>query len=303
MKLLLVASSMLCLAWSLPVQFGYIEASEAPITQTETVHMESSFSRLNDQSTLLLRNINGSIRIEGYNGKTVKVEIKKTVEANSQALIRTAFRDLQVAENLRGDTLELVLDFPWEKAPESKGKEYWNQGYFRNGWKWNPEYDFRLDFTILVPRQIDLCVSTINNGQIMIEKVEGDLRVNHVNGGIDIQDIRGKTDIRTINGNVSLSYAAVPKQDSHFFSHNGEIRLTCPKGLSAKMYFKSYNGEFYTNLEQLRVVPEEVKQRNYDGEEGIRYVLDSRTAMVSRGGAVTLDFETFNGNVYVEETN
>ena len=303
MKSLLIASCLIWLAWPFSVPPPIVSGTPTDLSKTETIRMESSFSRLNASSTLMLKNINGSVVIEGYSGNRVKVEILKRVEGKSMAIVKKGLDELRIVEDLRGDTLELVLDFPWVRNEQFQGKWQGNHGFYRDGWSWNPDYEFQLDFKIKVPHQLNLYVSTVNQGRLEVRKVRGDLAVKHVNGGIDLMDVEGKVHARTINGDVTLTYARLPREDSHFSSHNGTIRLQCPKGLSARMFFKSRHGEFYTNLDQLRMSQEEVKQIRKEGEAGIRYAIGSRTAMISRNGSVDLDFETFNGNVYVEEIN
>jgi hypothetical protein len=69
-------------------------------------------------------------------------------------------------------------------------------------------------------------------------------------------------------------------------------------GLSANMRFESFNGEFFTNLNSIESLPAKVEKASHG--EGIRYKINGNRYQIGSGGPL-LDFETFNGNVYLKE--
>lgn len=269
--------------------------------ETEIITFESSLPSSPSQSVLLLDNIHGEVNIEGYSGNKIKVEVRKRVQADSKTQALKGLQELIIAESYRRDTIELVLDFPWKKVGQSQGTWFGKNGFHRNGWQWNPDYEFQLDFTIKVPSQMKLDVSTVNKGDVRVEGVLGNLTINNVNGGIELVGVQGQVQAKTINGNIQVSYASLPQRASQFFSHNGTIRFSCPNGLSAKMYFKSHNGDFFTNIQSLVYGPQEATTQTVSDNSGITYLLNSRSPLISRSGETMLEFETFNGDVYVEE--
>jgi hypothetical protein len=62
--------------------------------------------------------------------------------------------------------------------------------------------------------------------------------------------------------------------------------------------FQSFNGSLYTNIDRLETLPAQVEKEKKDGQ--IRYKINDNRFKVGAGGPL-LDFETFNGNVYLKE--
>ncbi len=72
------------------------------------------------------------------------------------------------------------------------------------------------------------------------------------------------------------------------------------KGLAANLRFESFNGEFYTNIDKLETLPPEIEKNTKD--DLIKYKIAGNRYRAGNGG-VKMDFETFNGNVYLKEKN
>ena len=100
----------------------------------------------------------------------------------------------------------------------------------------------------------------------------------------------------TINGNVDVEYAQNPKTDCRFYTLNGDINANFQKGLAAKLSFESFNGSFYSNVDQIVALPSMIEK----GDKGMKYKIKGNNYQVGKGGAL-LNFETFNGNVYLKE--
>jgi hypothetical protein len=64
------------------------------------------------------------------------------------------------------------------------------------------------------------------------------------------------------------------------------------------MSFESFNGDFFTNIDKLESLPVRVEKENTN--DGIKYKVSGNRYKIGSGGAF-LDFETFNGDVYLKE--
>jgi hypothetical protein len=64
------------------------------------------------------------------------------------------------------------------------------------------------------------------------------------------------------------------------------------------MGFESFNGSLYTNIDGLEPLPVQVEKKQQNAS--IKYKVNDGRFKIGSGGAF-LDFETFNGNVYVKE--
>jgi DUF4097 and DUF4098 domain-containing protein YvlB len=149
-----------------------------------------------------------------------------------------------------------------------------------------------------VPYSINVSLSTINDGDIVVENIKGKVDASNINGSIALRNLVREADASTINGDVDIEYATNPSKDCRFYTLNGDINAFFRKGLSASLSFESFNGSFYTDFENLEALPLVVSKSSKG--EGIKYKVNGNRYKIGTGGAL-LDFETFNGNVYLKE--
>jgi hypothetical protein len=97
---------------------------------------------------------------------------------------------------------------------------------------------------------------------------------------------------------VDVEYTSNPSKDCRFYSLNGDINAFFRKGLAANLSFESFNGEFFTNINGIDQLPA-ILEKSEKGE-GIHYKVNGNLYKIGKGGPL-LDFETFNGNVYLKE--
>ncbi len=138
----------------------------------------------------------------------------------------------------------------------------------------------------------------MNNGDVKVENVTGTVRANNINGNIALRNIAGPTNASTINGSVDLEYSQNPPQECRYYSLNGDINAWFRKGLTANLTFESVNGALYTNVDDVESMPIALIKK--PAERGIRYKIVGNQYKIGKGG-VLLDFETFNGDVYLHE--
>jgi len=131
--------------------------------------------------------------------------------------------------------------------------------------------------------------------------VKGIVYASNINGSVKLKNLVREADASTINGDVDIEYARNPVKDCRFYSLNGDINAYFQKGLAANFSFESFNGDFYTDIEPLESLPVQVEETK--NGEGVKYKVNGNRYKIRAGGPL-LDFETFNGNVYVtEKTN
>lgn len=148
---------------------------------------------------------------------------------------------------------------------------------------------------------MDLRVSTVNNGDVLVEDVAGLLNVANVNGAIKLTNAKGAAEVKTINGNVDANYLAVPPGESQFKTLNGNITITYPESLSADCQFKSFNGEFYTDFPETETLPVKLVKNQETNQNKTTYKVNAETAIrIGKGGKI-FKFETFNGNIYLKK--
>jgi DUF4097 and DUF4098 domain-containing protein YvlB len=176
----------------------------------------------------------------------------------------------------------------------------WSYNWNCNDGDCNPPYDYTFNFTVKVPNGINLEVSTVNDGNVSVENVKGRVKAENVNGAIKLSALAGQTYASTVNGDVDVDYTRNPNQDSRYYSLNGDINALFIKGLAANLTFKSFNGDLYTNVQQLEGLPAIIEK--HQGSDGTSLKIGGNRYKIGSGGAL-LDFETFNGDVIVKEKN
>jgi DUF4097 and DUF4098 domain-containing protein YvlB len=287
------------ITWMLTVAAVAVQAQ----SHTEKITNEIAFEKKSEANTVIIANINGNVKVTGYDGDKVLVEVNKTINGKTAARLEKGKTELQLGIMNRADTIIFYVKNGCNSFGHgSKNSNGWNSGW---GYNWNcdhgncdTEYDYNMDFTVKVPRNIHVMLSTINDGDILVEQVSGSIRANNINGSIQLSNLMREANASTINGDVDIEYSANPSKDCRFYSLNGDINAFFQKGLAASLSFESFNGEFYTNIDQINKLPALV-QKSEKGE-GIRYKVSGNRYQVGKGGPL-LDFETFNGDVYLKE--
>jgi DUF4097 and DUF4098 domain-containing protein YvlB len=269
---------------------------------SEKITKEFTFEQKSTSNTLIVANINGDIHVTGYNGDKILVEVTKIINAKTEARLEKG-KQITLGVIDRADSIILYVDGlcqSFGKRSKDRNHDVGNWGY---NWEENckschEEFDYAMDFIIKVPFSCHLEVSTVNDGNIVAENTKGIVVANNINGSIKLQQLEREAKASTINGDVDVEYAANPKSDCRFYSLNGDINAWFQKGLAAKLSFESFNGSFYTNIDKIQQLPAKLEQ-NTNGN-GMKFKVNGNFYQVGAGGML-LDFETFNGNVYLKE--
>jgi DUF4097 and DUF4098 domain-containing protein YvlB len=283
-------------------------------THTEKITKEFTFEKKGPDNALFIANINGSVVVEGYTGDKILVEVSKTIHGKTDARLQKGKQEIQLGSIDRADTLIFYVEdgcSEFGKKTHGKNRNEWfngdwgytwccnnNQGDCSTNCRGKSEYDYKMDFKVKVPSGVHVRASTINEGDILVSGIKGTVNANNINGHIKLVNLVREAEVHTINGNVDVEYSANPKEYCRFYTLNGDINAWFKTGLAANLSFKSFNGSFYTNIDKLEQLPASVEKN--PTADGIKYKVDGNRFKVGSGG-VLLDFETFNGNVYLKE--
>ncbi|MBN1821624.1 MAG: hypothetical protein JXR31_01540 [Prolixibacteraceae bacterium] len=256
----------------------------------ETIKKEIEFPQ-SAEAVIIIENIFGDIEIEGYSGDKVVLSIENEFNADTKAELEEAMKKVYLAFETRKDTVDIFLDGICGCHREKQRNYNWNQC----------DFEFRYDFKVKVPVRANINVSTVNNGKVEVENISGEVVARNVNGGITVTGISGPADIHTINGDVEVRYAKNPSEKSSYYSLNGDVNVYYSPNLSADMRFKSFQGDMFTNFDVAEWLAPVLKSTNTKNKNGTSYRIENKTAVRIGKGGVILNFETFNGNVYVRK--
>jgi DUF4097 and DUF4098 domain-containing protein YvlB len=278
--------------------------SQVCLAQTfrDKVNKEFSFEKKSPSNTLIVANINGSVKITGYDGDKIIVEMDKTINAKTAERLEKGKR-LSLGSIDRADTIILFIDGLCQSFNRSTSNNHGRTGW---GYQWDEncsrcrdDFDYATSFVIKVPYATHVSVSTVNDGNLIVENVKGIVVANNVNGSIRLENLEREADARTINGDLDVTYAMNPKNACRFYSLNGDINALFRPGLAANLSFESFNGDFFSNIDKIQQIPATLEEEK--NKAGIKFKVSGNHYQVGAGGS-HIDFETFNGNVYLKES-
>ena len=234
--------SSLVLAMAILFVLPYLNAQKKQFKET----IKKEFNVNPSQGRLIVKNVFGSITIEGYSGNSVLIEVQREISARTQANLELGKKELQVKFNVDGNRVIARPDAPYITFDNERLSFDWcnHKGYDEI------KYEHHLTFRVKVPKGISVQASTVNDGEIYLGNVSAPkIKVSNINGGIELNNVVGKTDLHCINGDVTVSYAQNPSSDSTYYALNGDINISYQNGLSANVSFKSMNGDLFTDFD------------------------------------------------------
>lgn len=252
-------------------------------TITRTLVFGAGSGRLLD-----VRNINGFLHVSAGDGPNVEMSIHKTIRARSDADKVEAERDVRLDFVERAPRVEAIVRDRRNHVcgEDTRDDRNWDRVY----------YDVRFDFTIRVPRDVQLRLCTINGGDLTVDGTRGDFDVDNVNGRIDLTAVAGSGHAHTVNGGVKVSFTANPSAASSFKTVNGNVEVYLQDGLSADLRMKTMNGGLFTDFDA-QPLPSLASTSGERRNGRFVYRANEFTRVrVGRGGP-EITFETLNGSV------
>ncbi len=263
----------------------------------ETITKEVSFKNNATENMFVARNIHGSIDVEAYSGTTIKIEIKKTITANSQAGLEKGKKEFKI--NIVETAHKIIVhpDAPYICFDAEYHGMNVNRGSYGNKVPYNAE----LSYIIKVPRNISIDVSTINDGDVAVNDVQAQIiKAGNINGSIALNNVSGATEAHTINGTIDVTYAKNPVKKSSYSTINGDITINYLKNLTADVAFESMHGDLYTDFTISEYITGGKKNRT-NKKRGVKYRYTSKPLVRIGNGGTRLDFKTLNGDVSIKK--
>lgn len=229
--------------------------------------------------------ISGSITVKGYSGKEVIVEALQREDHDEQEAQPEEAHGLhRIPNTSTGLTVE----------------EDDNEVTVGTGALGGPR---TTDLVIQVPTNTSMKLSTINDGQISVSNVRGDIEASNTNGIITLTKIAGSAVADALNGNITVTFSEVdPKKSMSFSSLNGDIDVTLPPKTGAMVRMKTEQGDIYTDFD-IKLEKSGTKiENNSDGQRG-KYRVSMEKVMTGtlNGGGPEITFKNFNGSIYIRK--
>jgi hypothetical protein len=261
--------------------------SSMPLQEQEVIR--KTFSLTSAHRVLDVENVFGSIEVTGGSGDQVQLVVNKTIRAESKERMEAAKKEVKLDITEQPDLLKFYVDGPF-RCNCSDGCD---------GWHGDPGYVVKMDFSLRVPREIEIRLKTVNQGHVLVKDIAGHFSVHNVNGRIDMSDIAGSGQARTVNGPVKVAFRENPREKSDFGTVNGAIELSFLRGLSADFRFKTFNGQIYSDFEMASLPARPVSTEQHGGHFIFR--ADRFTGGRVGSGGPEIKAENINGEIRVLE--
>lgn len=262
--------------WCLPVLALSVAAMAAD-------RVTAAFSDPARPGLLKVNLINGSIHVKGYSGKEVIVDAKVSGRHSEHASEHPA------PEGMRRIPMT------------SSGLEVTEENNVMRVRVGPP--GGTVDLEIQTPVNTSLNLKAINNGEIKVEGVQGEIEADDINGAVTLTNISGSAVAHALNGKVTVTFVQVdPQKAMSFSSLNGDIDVTFPATLKANVKLKTDHGDVFSDFDITTREPAKPMVEDSRSEKGkYRVRMDRAVYGTINGGGPEIQFSNFNGSIYIRK--
>ncbi len=239
-----------------------------------------------------------SIAITGYNGKNVLVEItekekKKTGHKHEHEADHKDGKNEKTASKNKGmykvaGTSNNFIITEENNKILIKSKNMSGSNY--------------LHFSIKVPFSTSLNLKTHDNGDVKINRIDGDIVVKHYNGNILLTDIGGTVVANAMNGDVKATFKKVALNAPMSFStFSGDLDITFPANAKFNLKMNVEKGEIFSDfkLKTIEKPNTSSKKRQKNGKFVVK--VEKTIYAELNGGGEEVFFKTYSGNIYIRK--
>ncbi|HET9447398.1 MAG TPA: hypothetical protein VFO35_14120 [Steroidobacteraceae bacterium] len=150
-----------------------------------------------------------------------------------------------------------------------------------------------------VPRRAKLDLSTVNESEIVVRDIVGDLQLENVNGPITATNITGSVIAESVNNPIKVGLSAVAAGAATSLSSlNGDITLTLPAGTRAEFHLDTAQGEITSDFE-LDIKPSKPLIERKEGRGGVSVRMEDVVIATVNGGGPVIRVKTLNGAIKI----
>jgi hypothetical protein len=224
--------------------------------------------------------IDGSIKVTGYEGKDIIIDISTDSERTK--------REKGMVNGMKRISSAGALDVT---AEENNNKINISAG------------ESHKIVLLKIPQgDVKLKLGTVNNGDITVSNVSGELEINNVNGAITLNSIGGSVVANTVNGNVIVGFKKItPDAPMAFTTLNGNVDITFPPDTKANVKLKSDRGEIYTDFD-VDVDKTHPKVNKTSEEHMYRLSVEDWVYGKINGGGPEMMMKNMDGNIFIRKS-
>ena len=157
----------------------------------------------------------------------------------------------------------------------------------------------RITIVARVPRRATLDLSTVNEGEIIVRDIVGDLELKNINGPITASNITGSVIAESVNNPIAVGLAGVATGAATSLSSlNGDITLTLPANAKAELHLDTSRGEMLSDFE-LDVKPSKPRIERNESRGGVSVRMEDVVVATVNGGGPVIRVKTLNGTIKI----
>lgn len=227
--------------------------------------------------TLEVNQIYGGMTVTGYDGREVIV-VAKQKKFQSTEKMKNGLRKIQ------NNSLSL-------EAEESDNFVEIHSNNYSGG---NNE---TMNLEIKVPREFNLKLSSINDGEIVVENISGEMEISNVNDDITLNFVSGSAVVDSVNGEIKAVFDRVTSgSQMAFTSFNGDVDLSLPNDVKADFKMRTMQGDIYTGFDIEFDTSEPVIQKD-SSEKSYRVKLEKWVSGSANGGGTEITLNSHQGDL------
>jgi hypothetical protein len=152
-----------------------------------------------------------------------------------------------------------------------------------------------------IPRRADLDLSTVNDGEIVVRDITGNLEVSNVDGPITILNLSGSVIAESVNDTINVGFARIDDGSANSLeSINGDLYVTLPVNAGAQFSLDTAQGEIYSDFE-VDVQPTKPTVERNDGGDGVSVRIESVIIAKVNGGGPVIRTKTLHGDIHIQK--
>ena len=220
-------------------------------------------------------NPKGSIRVTGYDGEVLlasgTLRYREEEKTLSNGLRRIEQNALDISAEVKGNNILLIC--------RTTGKT--------------------VDFDIKIPRNFSLKLRSLDNGNVEVININGEIEVENANGNISLENIAGSAVLSSVHGRISAVFREVnPASPMMFTSFEGDVTITFPASINARLKMKSEKGEILSDFD-IQPVKRQPVVKNVE-DTRIFSLEDWVVGSINAEGPEYI-IKTYNGNISIRK--
>lgn len=232
-----------------------------------------------EPGTLEVNQIYGGIHVSGYDGKEVIV-LAKQKRMQSSVKMKNGLRKIE------NNSMAL-------EAEESSNYIEVHAQNYRGG------DNSTMNLEIRVPRNFNLKLSSINDGNILVENVNGEFEISNVNNDIIMNTVSGAAVVDSVNGKITATFKQVNSDSKMVFtSFNEDVDVSLPSDIKANFKLRTAYGEIFTGFDVEFDTSEPVIEKD-NSKKSYKVKLEKWVSGKANGGGGEVVLKSHSGDLIV----